>query len=145
MSRRTEREEEKMSWFICCAEFFKRCSPAIKVYNHFARGRESSVFKERRRRNLIKLWAPGGSAMQWINEQRTKRRSEAATKRERERERSEQWRRALQQQSAKMNTYDYDYTATMECRDNGILRGAVKNNTRGYYLLHSFRSVLIFS
>nr|XP_029731873.1 teneurin-m isoform X7 [Aedes albopictus] len=33
-----------------------------------------------------------------------------------------------------MNTYDYDYTATMECRDNGILRGAVKNNTRGCLL-----------
>ncbi|XP_062564710.1 teneurin-m isoform X2 [Armigeres subalbatus] len=33
-----------------------------------------------------------------------------------------------------MNTYDYDYTATMECRDNGVLRGAVKNNTRGCLL-----------
>ncbi|XP_055596104.1 teneurin-m isoform X3 [Uranotaenia lowii] len=31
-----------------------------------------------------------------------------------------------------MNSYEFN--ATMECRDNGILRGAVKNNTRGCLL-----------
>ena len=36
-----------------------------------------------------------------------------------------------------MSAYDYEYNTTMECRDNGVLRGVVKNS-RGYYFYYFY-------
>lgn len=39
----------------------------------------------------------------------------------------------------------YEYDTTMECRENGVLCGVVRNGGRGYYYDYYYFNFLLFS